>query len=186
MATSSLEICNSAAIKLGVEKVSSLAENSRTAILLSEQYDKKRKQLLQSHYWNFAVTRGELTSTGNEPEYEFSYEYELPSGYLRMVSTEYADQFYQREGEVIVSNYSPFKCKWVQDISDTTKFTPTFDEALALLIALDLCHVLTQDKGLWDRLAGQLREVLKDTRSFDAQENPSYPLMDDVFLNARY
>lgn len=186
MATSSLQICNSALIKLGVEVIGSLAENSRAALLCNEQYDKKRKQLLRSHYWNFAIKRVSLTATATTPAYEFAYEYTLPSDYLRMADKEYSDAFYQVEGGKLYTNYSPFKCKYVANISDTTLFTPDFDEALATLLAWDLCFSLTQDKGLKDRLAGELKDTLRDTRSFDAQENPSYPLMDDVFLNARY
>jgi hypothetical protein len=190
MATDSTAICNSSMIKLGVEKIASLAENSRAAILCNEQYDKKRKQLLQSHYWNFAIKRHAFVDSGSTPEYEFAYAYTIPSDYLRMAGTEYSPSpdgspLYQREGAYILSNYSPFRGKYVYDLTDTTKFTPTFDEALALLIALDLCHTLTQDKGLWDRLQAELKEVLRDTRSFDAQENPSYPLMEDIFINAR-
>ncbi len=186
MAANSLSICNSGLIKLGVEVMGSLAENSRAALLCNEQYNKKRKQLLLSHYWNFATKRVELAVTVNTPVYEFSYEYTLPSDYLRVSDREYADTFYQIEDGKLYSNVSPFKFKYVYDLTDTTKFTATFDEALATLIALDLCHSLTQDKGLRDRLQAELAVILKDTRSFDAQENPSYPLMDDIFLNARY
>lgn len=186
MATSSLQICNSSLIKLGVEVISSLTENSRAALLCNEQYDKKRKQLLRSHYWNFAIKRAALVSTGITPAYEFSYEYTLPADYLRMADKEYADAFYQVESGKLYTNYSDFKCKYVADITDTTKFTPDFDELLSMLIASDICFVLTQDKGLQDRIDAKLALLLKDCRSFDAQENPSYPLMDDIFLNARY
>ena len=185
MASNDLSICNSAMIKLGVEKIASMDENSRAAVLCKEQYDKKRKQLLRSHYWNFAIKRHTFVSTGVTPEYEFSHQYELPEDYLRMASTEFPGQFYQVESGKLLSNHAPFKGKYVADVSDTTLFDPVFDEALALLIADDLCFSLTQDKGLKDRIQGELQMVLRDTRSFDAQENPAYPLMEDVFLNAR-
>lgn len=187
MAANSLAILKSSLTKLGVDysNISAVTDNVRAALIWNEQYNKKRKQLLQSHYWNFAIKRHSFVDSGTTPEYEFTYAYTIPADYLRMVDVEWPEQFYQREGDYILSNFSPFRGRYVYDLTDTTKFSSTFDEALAILIASDICITLTGDKGLKDRIDAELITTLKDTRSFDAQENPSYPLMDDIFLNAR-
>lgn len=187
MATSSVAICNSALIKLGVETISALSDNTRQAILCNEQYAKIRDKLLYSHPWNFAIKRATLVVTATEPEYEFAYQYTLPTDCLRVWETQYgSDQdFYQVEGGFLYSDYTDVSIKYIAKITDTTKYSPAFDECLALMIAIDLEYSLVQSNSFKNTLLGELQQELRDVRSFDAQENPSYPYQDDVFLNAR-
>lgn len=187
MAATEVAICNSALIKLGVETITSLAENSRAALLCTQQYAKIRDKLLYSHPWNFAVKRAILVVTATEPVYEFAYQYTLPTDCLRVWETQYgADKdFYQVEGGSLYSNYSDVSIKYIAKITDTTKFSPTFDELLSLDIAIDLEYALVQSNSFKNTLLMERKEVLRDTRSFDAQENPSYPYQEDVFLNSR-
>lgn len=187
MAASEVAICNSALIKLGVATITSLAENSRVAKLCQEQYPKIRDKLLHSHLWNFAVKRAQLVATANDPVYEFTFEYTLPADCLRVWNTQYGSSadFYQVENGSLYSNYSDVFIKYISRVTDTTKFTPTFDECLALMLAIDLEFALVQSNSFKNTLQEELKTELRDTRSFDAQENPSYPFQEDTFLNAR-
>lgn len=187
MAASEVAICNSALIKLGVETISALSDNNRQALLCNEQYSKIRDKLLYSHPWNFAMKRASLTATATEPEYEFAYEYTLPADCLRVWDSQYGpDQdFYQVEGDKLYSNYSDVKIKYISKVTDPTKFSPMFDELCALDLAIDLEYALVQSNSFKNTLLSERQEILRDARSFDGQENPSYPYQDDVFLNAR-
>jgi hypothetical protein len=187
MAVSEVAICNSALIKLGVETITSLNDNSRQALLCKEQYPKIRNKLLYSHPWNFAMKRAKLVATATAPVYEFSYQYTLPSDCLRIWDTQYgpSTDFYQREGDFLYSNYSDVAIRYIALIADTTKYSPTFDECCALMLAIDLEYSLVQSNSFKNTLLQELQVELRDSRSFDAQENPSYPYQEDVFLNAR-
>lgn len=187
MAASEVAIVNSALIKIGVEPIASLAENSRAAILANHQYSKIRDKLLYSHPWNFAIKRAELVVTVTEPVYEFAYEYTLPVDCLRVFETQYgpSQDFYQVEAGKLYSNYSDLFIKYIAKITDTTKFSPMFDELLAIDLAIDLEFALLQSNSYKNTLLEERKEILRDARSFDAQENPSYPFQEDVFLNAR-
>lgn len=187
MAATEVAICNSALIKLGVETITALSDNSRQALLCNLQYAKTRDKLLISHPWNFAIKRALLVVTVTAPVYEFDYQYTLPTDCLRVWETQYgADQdFYQVEGGFLYSNYTDVYIKYIAKITDTTKFTPAFDDLLALDLAIELEFALVQSNSFKNTLIGERKEILRDVRSFDAQENPSYPFQDDVFLNAR-
>ena len=187
MAASEVAICNSALIKLGVETISSLSDNTRQALLCNEQYAKIRDKLLYSHPWNFAVKRATLVATVTEPEYEFDFQYTLPADCLRVWDSQFGPDkdFYQVEGAFLYSNYTDVSIKYIAKITDTTKFSPVFDECLALMLAIDLEYALVQSNSFKNTLLQELQRELRDSRSFDAQENPSYPYQDDVFLNAR-
>lgn len=181
-----LGIVNSALIKLGVETISALPGTTRQGILANEQFSKIRDELLMEHPWNFAMKRATLTATGATPEFEFSYEYSLPADCLRVWSTQYAEDFYQVEGGKLYSNYSDIKIKYIAKITDATKFSSIFSELLSLKIASDLCYVLVQSNTLKGVLLQEYAVKLRDARSHDAQENPPYLLMDDIFINSRY
>jgi len=187
MAASEVAICNSALIKLGVETIASLAENSRAARLCNEQYAKIRDKLLYSHLWNFAVKRATLVATVAVPVYEFDIEYTLPTDCLRVWETQYgpSKDFYQVEGGKLYSNYTDVSIRYIAKITDTTKFSPTFDECLALLLAIDLEFALVQSNSFKNTLLAELKEEIRDTRSFDAQENPAYAYQEDTFLDSR-
>jgi len=57
----SVDICNSALIKIGVSPITALTDNNKAARLCNLIYDKLRRKLLISHYWNFARGRARLT-----------------------------------------------------------------------------------------------------------------------------
>jgi hypothetical protein len=186
MAISELGIVNSALIKLGVETISALPGTSRQGIMAEEQFDKIRDELLFDHPWNFAIKRASLVATVTVPAFEFAYEYTLPTDILRMIATEYGDDFYQIENNKLYSNYSTVKIRYISKITDPTSFTPSFAELLSSKLAADLCWPLTQSGTLKAALMEEYKTKLKDSRSFDGQENPSYPLTDDIFINSRY
>lgn len=181
-----LGIVNSALIKLGVEIITALPGTTRQGALAYEQFDKLRDELLSEHYWNFAVKRETLTATVSTPEFEFAYEYQLPFDFLRMIATQYEEDFYQIEDNKLYSNYSDIKIRYIAQVSDASKFSALFSELLSYKIAIDLCYILTQSNSLKNTLLGEYQVKLRDARSIDAQENPSYNLTDDLFIESRF
>lgn len=57
-----IDICNEALDKLGVETITSFSDDSKQARHCSRRYDRLRKKLLRSHWWNFAIKREILVS----------------------------------------------------------------------------------------------------------------------------
>lgn len=183
---SDLGIVNSALIKLGVETISALPGTTRQGLLANEQLSKMREELLYEHPWNFAMKRATLVATGSTPEFEFAYEYTLPTDCLRVWCTQYEEDFYQVEGNKLYSNYSDIKIRYISNVTDPTKFSPAFAELLSMKLAADLAYVLVQSNSLKNTLIQEYMVKLRDHRSTDAQENPSYPLTDDLFIESRF
>lgn len=181
-----LGIVNSALIKLGVEIISSLPGTTRQGTIANEQYSKIRDELLYEHPWNFAIKRATLVPTSNTPEFDFAYEYSLPSDCLRVWATQYEEDFYQVEGNKLYSNYSDVKIRYISRVTDTSIFSPQFCELLSLKLASDLAFVLVQSNSLKATLLQEYQVKLRDSRSHDGQENPPYPLTDDLFIESRY
>lgn len=185
--SSSTEICNSALIKLGQERISSLSQSNKRAALCNEQYSKLRDARLQSHHWNFAISRGQLSLLSSSPEFGFDYQYQLPSDCLKAIHLhDKTARFKVEENKYLHTNLSQAELLYVKQVTDESKYSPMFRELLAYDIAIDLCIALTQKRTLKLDLIDERKELLRDTRSVDGQEGTNDPLMDDVWLNSRW
>lgn len=185
---SSTEICNSALIKLGVEPITSLSEDSKPAKLCNRQYARLRDKLLQSHFWNFAMKRETLAvvSSATPPTFGFDYVYQLPTDCLRALHLQSKSyRFKVERGRYLHTNYSGAKLLYISKEEDVSKYSPMFQELLAYDIAIDLCMALTQKRTLKADLITERRELLRDVRSIDGQEGSMDSLIEDTWIVSR-
>lgn len=192
MATSSVEICNSALIKLGARRINALSDDTKAAKLCNEQYDKLRKEVLRSHPWNFAVARKSLAKTANSPAFKYDNEFALPSDTLRVLETNLLlDEEWEIEvnpssgAKVLVTNSDSVKIKYIKNVTDTTIFAPDFEEALALRIAADIAYSITQSRTFMNDMHEAYRLFLSQARSFDAQESQLNEIEADEWTDIR-
>lgn len=148
-----------------------------------------RDQLLLSHPWNFAIARIEISSDASLPtNWEddiWTYSFTLASDVLRVISIDDENEPWAVENGKLFANYDPVKIKYIKKETDTTKFSKNFEKALAYQLALRIGYAITESASFMDALKREAEEVLREARSFDAQENsPSTYVIDD-FLNMR-
>lgn len=189
MASSEVEICNSALIKIGAARILDLTDDNDRARLCAEMYPRMRDKLLRSHPWNFAIARVELAQATTTPTFGYSYQFRLPSDCLRVLEVWNgitSDFEYQKEGDYIVSDESRIFIKYIKQITDTDKFDKNFDEVLALELAATICYSLNQSTTIKDSLLAEAKYELSQARSFDAQEGTPQRVVANDFLNARY
>lgn len=174
MATSSVVICNSALVKVGAERINSLSDSNQRARLCNERYDPLRKETLASHPWNFALKRTTPSVDGTAPDWEFTKRYALPSDCLRLLKTnlDYLDDWVVENG-YILTDQSDLSLLYIFNQTDTTAFTPVFEEALAFRIAIDLAYNLVKSTTLADSMLKGYDRWIRLARSFDAQEGQS-------------
>jgi hypothetical protein len=192
MATSSVEICNSALHKIGASRITSLSDNVKAAIIMNDQYDRLRKEVLRSHPWNFAIAYVSLAATVNTPVWDaWTYEFAVPSDVLRVLETDLLDDEaweigYNASGsKVIFTNSDAVKIKYIKDVTNTTLFDPVFEEALAFRLAADAAYSLVQSNTLQQQMFAYYGSSLARAMSFDAQEHSMERVQADEFLNIR-
>tara|TARA_R110000868_G_scaffold268290_1_gene527506 strand:- start:209 stop:793 length:585 start_codon:yes stop_codon:yes gene_type:complete len=188
MATSSVEICNSALVKIGAARISALSDNTKAAIACNDQYDRLRKEVLRSHPWNFAISYISLAATANTPVWDaWTKEFLLPSDVLRILETDLGDYNaweigYNVDGnKVLFCNDDAVKIKYIKDITNTTRFEPNFEEALAFRIAADLAYHLVQSQTVQANMFRLYKEYLATAMSFDAQEMSQQEVQADAW-----
>lgn len=186
MSLTETDICNSALIKIGAQRITSLNDDSEPARLCKEQYPKVRDALLRSHPWNFCITREELAASTDTPVFGFDYQFLVPTNCLRVLEIDVDDYDWQREGNYILTDSSTLKIKYIKKITDTSRYDSTFAEALATKLAADISYSLIQSVTLKDTLIKESDMAIRTARSFDAQEGTPQQVVANDWLTVRY
>lgn len=153
-----VQICNMALSHIGSDaRVSAISppDGSVEAGHCATFYDLARTELLEPGNWRFSLTRTTLAELTNASD-TWAYAYALPSDCLRPlrvlrpnggltvfnVDDSYVynvdDQDsapFDVEGQVLFSNEPDAVLVYVRDITDSTKFTPSFTSALSFNLA---------------------------------------------------
>lgn len=152
-----VQICNMALSHIGSEaRVSSISppDGSVEAGHCVTFYDMARTELIEPGNWRFALKRAALAEVTNASS-TWAYAYEMPSDCMApkrilragtgltvfnqdtaQFSTQDADSAdFEIEGEVLYTNEPAAVLVYVRDVTDTTRFTPSFTSALSYLLA---------------------------------------------------
>ena len=159
---SEVDICNLALARLGDNAtVASIdpPEGSAQAEHCARFYPVARDSLLEMHAWKFA-TRRVLLAQLTTDTWNWTYAYAEPTGVLKLLavlpasaSSDADTQEYEAESDangaaIILTNQEGASLRFVARVTDTTKFSPLFVDALAWLLASYLAGpVLKGDAG---------------------------------------
>ncbi len=154
---SEVQICNMALSHIGSEaRVSSISppDGSVEAGHCATFYDVARTELLEPGSWAFSLKRVSLAQVTN-PSSVWAYAYAKPSNCLRalrilrpsiavtvftqdLVVDPHTDDrdsaVFDIEGDVILTNEPDAVLVYVQDVTDSTKFTPSFVSTFSYLL----------------------------------------------------
>lgn len=188
MATSEVEICNSALIKLGAKRILTLDDDSKEARLCKEQYAKNRDELLRSHSWNFAIKKQELAKLTTSPAYEFDNEFQLPSDCLMVENTNLVfGEEWKIEGRKLLTNSDTIKITYRAKVENPSEFDPIFSEVLAMKIAHDISYAIVNSITLRQQMFQEYQNLLRHARSMDAMEgNANRQVVTETFVNERF
>lgn len=159
---SEVDVCNLALARLGDNAtVASIdpPEGSAQAEHCARFYAVARDSLLEMHAWKFATRRVLLAKLTVE-SWDWAFAYAEPTGALKLLgvlsataSNDDETQPYEAESAangaaIILTNQEDASLRFVARVTDTTKFSPLFVDALAWLLASYLAGpVLKGDAG---------------------------------------
>lgn len=178
---SQVEICNAALYKVGAARITSLADGTKYANILSSIWELKRDSELQANWWTFAIARHEAAALDDAPVGDWSYQYLVPSGFLAMVQlgedlSLYEDdtgpQFEIEGGRILTDQAAPLFMRYVKRVTNTGEFSPLFAEALACRLAVELCEAATQSLPKKELLIQQYKAAIREARRANAIELP--------------
>lgn len=181
-----VSICNSALIKLGQQRIVSLTENNKRAILCNEQYNKIRKKVLSSHLWNFALKRVDLGLTTGKLAYGPENEFQLPNDVLSVLLINNNDDIkWYIENDKLYTDNDTASIWYIADLQETGLFRPYFAELLAFELAYDLSYALVESNAFRQSIKEDLIMERSDAKYLDAREGTPMGFPIDHFTSAR-
>lgn len=199
MATSNIQIVNTALTLLGDSRITSLSDNTKPAREANAIYEPVRNALLAAYNWSFAKKRDQLSADVTAPDFGWDKSFTLPADCLRILFvgdyyvgldlTDYRGspvEEFEIEGRKILTDWpTPLNLKYIGIVTDTTTHPATFDMALSMRLAELLAEPLTQSDTKRARAADAFKSAIKDAIRANAIELPPVKLPDDEWVISR-
>jgi len=178
VAASSTEIANLALAHLGQKRIETLSEETKEARWANQLYPAALAYVTEAALWGHARRTLVLEVTDNDRESDYQYAYVRPSDCLSFkYILPYEGRFdpgapinFEREGDCIYTDEETARGVYVRLVETTTKFAPSFDDAVALQLAQRLVAPLALDKSLKREMADAYRFALEYAVSIGACE----------------
>lgn len=186
MALSDTQIVNAAFARIGLERISDLStDTSSKAQRARDIYEHAKRLLLESHLWNFATKRAQLTVSSTTPDFGYNYQYPLPGDFLRINKPDRLDVEYEIEGSMLLTDMNEWKMTYVADV-DEGAMTASFQEALADQVAYDLALAFKLDKQLVQQRKAIAKDSMAEARYNDSsQQSTVHTFQSSKLLSAR-
>jgi len=198
MANTQVQICNLALARVADEgaQITSLIGSSREVRLCNLFYEPALRETIRLHPWNCAIKRAKLGQLSSEPVFEFSYSYQLPTNFIRVLEVSntastwnrnHKQIEYQIEGRKLITNESDIYIKYVSYISDPNEMESLFMKCFYTVLASKLVMPLTEDEALRNSIENEIQNIiLPEARSIDAQEGYQREAIQSDVDEARY
>lgn len=186
MATSVVDICNNALIRIGSDTITSLNDVDKNSTACNAIYVQARDMLLRQHLWNFAIKRAQLAQETTAPAFGFKYSYPLPSDFVRTVKLEDTRSHFKIEQGKLLTDDSTVKLIYIARIEDPTKFDPLFVEALTLTLAIKLTYIGIGSNSREQALKEEFNKVMFIAKQVDGQDDIPDSLDASTYLESKW
>lgn len=183
---SKVDIVNMGLAKLGHERISAFADNSKAARLATDLYDLKRDEVLRTHDWDFARQRAVLSKLVDEASFgDLRNRFQTPADSLRILRFEDRRSVFRVEAGIIFTNESEAKIWYTRRETDTSLYDANFMDALSTRLAVDFCMPLLQDSRIRQALFEEYKYMLGLAKSYDSIQGTPDDIIVDGWATSR-
>lgn len=175
-----IDICNEGLLYVGANQISAFTDSAREAEVSAALYPTARDGLLQANPWFFTLKKVELARTTVTPEFDYSYQYQLPTDMLRFIRKNTPRNDYQLFEDKLETNDSSVQVIYQYDPGESN-YPAYFSGALSMEMAKRYSAALLQDDTqikIWEALAA--KELIR-AKNIDAQHNPPFAIPANEF-----
>jgi hypothetical protein len=183
-----VQIANMALTMLGADTITAFTDSTEQARAMTAVYSYIRTDMLAEYPWSWAIKRAKLTAEKDihgdyvEPSYGYSYQFVLPTGYVRMLEISTGSVVmtnYRIEGSKILCDYTEIYVKYIATVADDAITDLQFCNAFIARLAAELAYKLTSNGTLAGQLAEMAMLKLSKAKAANAQESNSIDTVDD-------
>ena len=184
MASSKIDISNSAILKVGGNRINSFNDNKVEAVVVNEFYERSVRWLFAQYYWGFASMTSKLALVPTAPEFEYQYAFALPSDFIRVQRT-FPNTNYKIVGDQLHTNEKEIGIKYTQRV-DEVAFPIYFEQTMMYYLAEQITVPITENTTKADSNFVKYIDHLKRAKSLDAQQHPQDGFDDFPLDDSRY
>jgi hypothetical protein len=199
MATTKIDICNQALLKVGADAIASLDTSAdanegtvQTARLCNIFYDQALDETMRIYPWNCCTARSIPNKLTEIPAFGYDAAFQLPNDCLRVINVfddpdmRISGTRWVVEGKQILCDYSLIYLKYVKRPADIGILDALATRAFICNLALKLSIPLQLDEAQHNSILQELEQiVLPSARSIDTFENKELLLEESNWILSR-
>jgi hypothetical protein len=167
-----LSICNTALLMANATTINSFNDSTREAAMCDAMFQTTKETILSKHPWSFSLFQEKLARTTNTPLFDFTYEFQLPTGYIRTLKTDQSGNNYRVLKDKLFSDYKEVEILYQKDPG--VEFYPAyFVRLLEFKMAEILSLSLVQDEAMATRFQQAYLLSMREARGIDSQNSPN-------------
>lgn len=175
-----ISMCNTALLMAGASTINSFSDNTREAAICNAIYATTRDTQLSKFMWSFSTFQELLARTSNTPLFDYTYEYQLPTGTIRVAKTDGFGNEYRILKDKLLSDEETVELLFQKDPGE--EFYPAwFVRCIEYKLAEILSLTLVQDETLARSFSQQYLISMREARGIDSQNNPNKTMADHNF-----
>lgn len=172
-----ISICNTGLLMANANTINSFEDSTREAAMCKAMYETTRDAVLSKFPWSFSIFQQTLAKTTNTPLDDFTYEYQLPTGYIRILKKDTFQNDYRIYKNKLLSDDDGVVLTYQKDPGE--EFYPAyFVRLLEFKMAELLSLSMVQDEQMAQRFGQQYLLAMREARGIDSQNNPTSSIAD--------
>ena len=188
MSATPVSICSNALLLLGDNPIADFNEGTDKARLASNLWEMARDAVLRQHPWNCAIKRVALAPDEEAPAFDYTYQFTLPSDWLRTLSIgqEGERPRYRMEGGKVLMDENVCRLRYVWRNDNPATWDALLIQTMTLVMRAMFAYAITQSGSLEQMIDGIVAKAMRDARAVDGQEDEPEAMDESPLLAARY
>lgn len=180
--TAAVDVCNLSLDQLKQTSISSIdTPRTATELTCARWYDFTRRECLRQHPWKFAAKRRVLTPSNDVVPFGYTYAYNLPTDYIRLISlgddylNDLRREFEIENGQLLLQTGEPVDStslyvRYVYDVTSVTKFDALFLKYLVLQLSLNMSTKFSISSTIKKDIRDEFKDIEMQAKSVNGQE----------------
>ena len=173
--TTLTDLANAALAYLGDSAITDISDTTSKPARLCNQFAQRAiDEVLRLGRWNKATKRKALVADAAAPAFGYTYQYKLPTDFLRMMEVngeEWQDssEFYEIEDDRLLSDEDTAEIRYIARI-EIGQADALMQEAIALRLGMKIAIPLTGSAEMQAAVVAMFQKALAEARHADAIE----------------
>jgi hypothetical protein len=188
MSATPVSICSNALLMLGDRPIADFNEGTDRATIAANTWESSRDFVLRRHPWNCAVKRVILSPDVTGPAFDYAYQFQLPSDFLRLLSIgeEGTRTRYRLESRKVLMDENACRLRYIWRNDNPATWDAMLIEAMTRVMRAVFSYAITQSGNLEQLMMQELQPILREARAVDGTEDEPEALDESPLMAARF